>query len=222
MLRFKVALSWICLTASLTVSPVHGNAFNERLEARSAPLLRPEKNRQVTIFDNDLLDRRFGKSRGRETSATDNISPVPVERGVFPFSGPQIIDVPPSRSTDVLPNNSLLKGINRSTPARRAAALRLAENGRTLLQQGQTRKAIYYLEKALGMDNSPSFHFYLARAHFKLADYQNSLRFLQVAESGFYGHPEWLPEVAALREALSGSASQQALPKRNVAWTFNE
>ena len=70
------------------------------------------------------------------------------------------------------------------------------------------------------MDASPSFHFYLARAHFQLADYQSSLRFLQVAESGFYGQPEWLPEVAALKEALSAPASQQALPKRNVAMDF--
>lgn len=222
MLRSKITLCWICFTALLVVSPFQASAFNERLEPQPTPLLRPEENRKVIIFDNDLLDRRFARGRGPETIATDSATSAPIERSVFTFSGPQIIDVPPKRSADVSPNGSLLKGINRSTPARRAAALRLAETGRTLLQQGQNRKAIYYLEKALGMDASPSFHFYLARAHFQLADYQSSLRFLQVAESGFYGQQEWLPEVTALREALSGSPSQQPTPKRNVAWTFNE
>jgi tetratricopeptide (TPR) repeat protein len=215
-------LRWTCFTALLVVSPFPAIAFNERLEPQPAPLLRPEQNRKVIIFDNDFLDRRFGRSRGSETSVTDSAIPAPNDQSAFTFNGPQIVDVPTRRPAEVLPNGSLLKGIKRGTSARRAAALRLAETGRALLQQGQNRKAIYYLEKALGMDASPSFHFYLARAHFQLADYQSSLRFLQVAESGFYGQPEWLPEVTALKEALSGSPSQQATPNHNVAWTFNE
>ena len=222
LLRSKVPLCWICFAASLVVSPLPAIAFNERLEPLPAPLLSPEKSRKIRIFDNDVLDRRFGRNRSSETIITGSATPGPIEQSVFSFNRPQIVDVPTRRSADVLPNGSLLKGINRSTPARRAAAFRLAETGRTLLQQGQTRKAIYFLEKALGMDASPSFHFYLARAHFQLADYQSSRRFLQVAESGLYGHPEWLPEVIALKEALSGYPPQQATEKRNVAWTFNE
>ncbi len=220
MVRSKITLCWICCTALLAVAPLEAIAFNnKRLKPQPAPLLRPEENRKVIVFDNDFLDRRFGRSRNPETGLTT--APT-IEPSIFAFSGPQIVDIAPRRSADVLPNGSFLRGINRSTPARRAAALRLGETGRMLLQQGQTRKAIYYFEKALGMDASPFFHFYLARAHFKLADYRTSLRFLQVAESGFYDQPEWLPEVAALKEALSGSASQQATPKHNVVWTFNE
>lgn len=210
MLRSKIALCWVCFAALLDFAPFQAIAFNERLEPQPAPLSRPKNNRKVIIFDNDFLDRRFG----------DSARSAPIEPSGSTFSGPQIIDIPPRRSADVLPNGSLLKGIKRDTPARRAAALRLAETGRTLLQQGQNRKAIYYLEKALGMDGSPSFHFYLARAHFQLADYQSSLSFLRVAESGFYDQPEWLPEVSALKEALSGS--DQATPKRNLAWIFSE
>ena len=212
MLRSKVTLRLICFTALLASSPLQALAFNDGVK--------PEENRKVIIFDNDFLDRRFSRSHSSET-ITDSTTPAPIEQSGFTFSGPQIVDLPPRRSTDVSPNGSLLKAINHGTPARRAAALRLAETGRTLLQQGRNRKAIYYLEKALGMDASPYFHFYLARAHFQLADYQSSLRFLQVAESGFLGQPEWLPEVAALKGALSGSHSQQAVSKR-VSWTFNE
>ncbi len=224
MVRSKITLCWICCTALLAVAPLEAIAFNnKRLKPQPAPLLRPEENRKVIVFDNDFLDRRFGRSRSPDAIVTDGTTPAPIiGRSVSAFSGPQIVDIAPRRSADVLPNGSFLRGINRSTPARRAAALRLGETGRMLLQQGQTRKAIYYFEKALGMDASPSFHFYLARAHFKLADYRTSLRFLQVAESGFYDQPEWLPEVAALKEALSGSASHQATPKHNVVLTFNE
>jgi hypothetical protein len=219
MVGSKITLCWICCTALLAAAPLQAIAFNERVKPQAAPLLRPEENRKVIVFDNDFLDRRFGRSRNPETGLTT--APT-IEPSIFAFSEPQIVDIPSRRSADVRPNVSLLKGIDRSTPARRAAALRLGETGRTLLQHGQTRKAIYYFEKALGMDAIPSFHFYLARAHFQLADYQSSRRFLQVAESGFYDQPEWLPEVTALKVALSGSPSQQATPKRNVAWTFNE
>jgi hypothetical protein len=221
MLRSKITLCWICFAALLSFAPFQVSAFSERLEMQPAPLLRPENNRKVIILDNDFLDRRFGTGRSSETNVRDSARSAPIERSGFTFSGQQIIDIPPRRSADVSPNGSLLEGINRDTPARRATALRLAETGRTLLQQGQHRKAIYYLEKALSMDASPSFYFYLARAHFQLADYDSSLRFLQVAESGFDGQPEWVTEVAALKDALSGSPSQQA-PKRNVAWTFSE
>jgi tetratricopeptide (TPR) repeat protein len=223
MLRSKITLCWICFAALLSFAPFQVIAFNERLEPRAAPLLlRPEENRKVIILDNDFLDRRFGTSRSSETNVSNSARSAPIERNGFTFGGPQIINIPPRRPADVLPNNSMLKGINRDTPARRAAALRLAETGRTLLRQGQHRKAIYYFEKALSMDASPSFYFYLARAHFQLADYDSSLRFLQVAESGFDGQPEWVTEVAALKDALSGFPSRQATPNRNVAWTFNE
>jgi hypothetical protein len=224
MVRSKITLCWICCTALLAVAPLEAIAFNnKRLSPQPAPLLRPEENGKVIIFDNDFLDRRFGRSRSHDAIVTDSTTPAPIlGRSVFAFSGPQIVDIAPRRSADVPPNGSLLRAIKRGTPARRAAALRLGETGRMLLQQGQTRKAIYYFEKALGMEASPSFHFYLARAHFKLADFQTSARFLQVAESGFYDQPEWLPEVTALKEALSDSASRQAIPKQNVVWTFNE
>ena len=224
MVRSKITLCWICCTALLAVAPLEAIAFNnKRLKPEPAPLLRPEENRKIIIFDNDFLDRRFGRSRSHDAIVTDSTTPAPIlGRSVFAHSGPQIVDIPPRRPADVPPNGSFLRGIKRSTPARRAAALRLGETGRMLLQQGQARKAIYYFEKALGMEASPSFHFYLARAHFKLADFQTSVRFLQVAESGFYDQPEWLPEVTALKEALSDSASRQAIPKQNVVWTFNE
>jgi hypothetical protein len=211
------------IVSTLVVSSFDASGFNPRLEPQPQPVLKIERNREVVILDNDYLDRRFGSNRSRESNITDTADSTPIGRGVFIPGGPQVVDVPPPRRpADILPDASLLKGIGRNTPARRAAALRLAETGRTLLQKGQNRRAIYYLERALGMDASPFFHFYLARAHYQLADYGSSRRFLQVAESGFDGQPEWLSEVGALKEVLSGFAARPALHKRNVAWTFDE
>lgn len=217
----KIILWCICLSAALILAPFQTSAFQGAAENQLDLLVKPANNRQVIIFDNDYLDRRFGRSRAAQTPVVD-VLPAAVEQTLYTFSGPLIVDVPaPRRTAEVLPNGSLLKGIKRNTPARRAAALRLAEVGRTLLQNGQNRKALYYLERALGMEASPFLYFYLARAHFQLADYQSARRFLTVAERGFSESPEWLPEVIALKEALVG-ASRQTQPARNVSWTFNE
>jgi len=72
-------------------------------------------------------------------------------------------------------------GIARHTSAKRAAALRFAEMGRKLLRSGNYEKALVHLEKALALDPSPYIYFYLARAHYYLARYQQALNFLEKA-----------------------------------------
>jgi tetratricopeptide (TPR) repeat protein len=218
MQRPKRTLGW-SLAFSLVVLPLDARAFEE---PQPSPRLRVEQNRKIIILDNDYLDRRFGRNRRAESSDAVNANPVVIDTSVYTFNGPQIIDVPtPRPPADVVPDGSLLRGIGRNTPARRASALRVAETGRVLLQKGQNREAIYYLERALGMDASPFLYFYLARAHYHLADYGSAMRFLQVAEFGFNGQPEWQPQVAALKEVLSASAAQPTTYRRNVAWTFS-
>jgi tetratricopeptide (TPR) repeat protein len=163
--------------------------------------LRPVANANVIVFDNDYLDQRFGQSRAREISRTENIG-FSIERK----TGHAVSDFFGAGFLQIVPNGSLLKGITRGTSPRRAAALRLAESGRRAVQNKQTQRAIYYLEKALGIEASPFVHFYLARAHYQLADYQRSRQFLEVAESAFDGHDSWLAELAALRRALSAAS----------------
>jgi tetratricopeptide (TPR) repeat protein len=162
-----------------------------------------EPNGNVIIFDNDYLDRRYGRTWVPESSITNSPSAA--------------------RWSEVQPDRSLLTAISRSTPARRAAALRLAETGRISLQKGQHRKAIYYLEKALSCDAGPFIHFYLARAHYQLADYEQSRGFLEVAESAFNGQPEWLPKLEALKRDLSAHrAASEGTIRRDAAWTANK
>jgi tetratricopeptide (TPR) repeat protein len=191
------------------------NAFTT--EAQPAPASRNEQKANVIVFDNAYLDKRFAQTRITETVGVQQDSSLSANSGqaghaVRAFMGAGLLEV--------APNTSLLKGMTRRTSARRAAGLRLAENGRKAVQNKQYRKAIYYLEKALGIDTSPFVHFYLARAHYHLADYPRSLGFLEVAESGFAGQSQWLSELAALRRALSAaSIAMQEAPKRDVSWT---
>ena len=113
-----------------------------------------KQNGNVIVWDNDYLDRRFGRTWRPGESTSESPRPA----------GPEIISVPEPRWNEVQPNHSLLTGISRTTTARRAAALRIAETGRRALQQKQYRRAVYYLEKALSLDANPLIYFYLALA----------------------------------------------------------
>lgn len=223
MSRRNLTLPWICIVAAIVLFPFGADAFRpEIIEPAVTPSPQRPQDR-VVLLDNDYLDRRFGRERARDASSSNEVNgnSLPSAQDAFEATRDSTPAIRPSIL--VSPNRSLLTGINRGTPARRAAALRLAERGRTLLQNGHKRKAIYYLEKALSVEASPFVHYYLARAHYQVADYQGSMRFLQVAEAGFYGHPEWISELTALRQALSSSpTAEQLTSKRNVAWTFNE
>jgi hypothetical protein len=216
----SVCLWLIALTA---IGPLDAYAFKTATSA-AVPQRTAEENPNVVVWDNAYLDRRFGRDRATEASVQANEKPI-VNENLSPasISVPESVKTMPKPPIDVLPNRSLLTGITRGTSARRAAALRMAETGRLSLQKGQSRRAIYFLEKALSMDANPFIHFYLARAHYQLADFPGSLRFLEVAESGFAGQPEWVAELTALRAALSSPSTAQHTPaKRNVAWTFQE
>lgn len=207
--QIKRELCWTVAACLLAVSSA--NAFDPHPRAPTEA-----DERMTRVFDNEYLDRLFGRTRSRDSDAqppSDGLmsGPMPDVNSTF--------TVPPKPPAEVLPNRSLLTGIRRGTPARRAAALRLAEKGRTSLKAGETRTAIYYLEKALSLDARPYIHFYLARAHYELANYQGARHFLDVAESAFNGQPEWLPELSTMRAALS-SPARQAPDKRTVAVAY--
>jgi tetratricopeptide (TPR) repeat protein len=56
------------------------------------------------------------------------------------------------------------------------------------------------LEKTIAIDSTnPYGYYYLAKAHYHLGRYQESLNFLDVAESLLSGDAYWLAEVFALK-----------------------
>lgn len=64
------------------------------------------------------------------------------------------------------------------------AALHRVDRARALIASGQYARAIADLEKTLSLDaTNPLVYFYLARAHHELAHFQESLDFLEVADS---------------------------------------
>ena len=96
--------------------------------------------------------------------------------------------------------NSLVSKITVGTPPQRAASLRLTEESRRLLDSGHYNRALTRLEKTLGVDSSnPYVYYYLAKAHFHLAQYRQSVEFLDVAESFLSSQPYWMGEVYSLK-----------------------
>ena len=121
------------------------------------------------------------KESAKETRGTDNrIAPEPA---------------PPLRD-----DSSLLAKITPGTTPQRAVSLRLTEEGRNFLDAGDPNRALSRFEKTIVIDSTnPYGYFYLAKTHYRLGRYKESLNFLDVAESRLSGEPFWLAEVYALR-----------------------
>jgi hypothetical protein len=174
--------------------------------SKQPPLLSSEPNRNVIVFDNDTLEKMFGNSR-RSAANEPGATKIPGGRD-FPA---------------VTPNHSLLSAIGPRTSAKSAAALRLAESGRTLIQAGESRRAVSVLEKALSLESSPFVYFYLARAHYYLADYQRAAQFVEIAEALLYEQTDWSEEVLKLKAALSMPHSGSEIrPRQNIGWGIPE
>jgi tetratricopeptide (TPR) repeat protein len=216
-----VLIAWFAINISPVVVPSNALGFETASRGRypSAPQRNEDNN--VVVFDNDLLDRLFGKDRATRGSNNVERPAVDVSVPAVDVSVPKVFNDP--YLPNVLPNRSLLAGISSNTSSRRAAALRIAEKGRMLLKTKDYPKAISFLEKALNLDASPFIYYYLARAHYYLGNLQGSLSFLEIAESRLSAQPEWVEELAALRSAVSAPRpTEYAIAKKNVGLTYTE
>jgi tetratricopeptide (TPR) repeat protein len=113
---------------------------------------------------------------------------------------PPPVTTPEASTAPLADDSSLLAKITPATSAQRAASLRLTDEGRKLLEAGDAPKALARLEKTIVIDSTnPYGYFYLAKTHYRLGRYKESLSFLDVAESRLSEEPFWLAEVYALR-----------------------
>jgi len=97
-------------------------------------------------------------------------------------------------------DSSLLAKITPGISPQRAASLRLTEEGRKLLDAGDPAKALTRLERTIVIDSTNGYgYFYIAKAQNRLGHYQESLNFLEVAQSRLGGEPFWMAELYALR-----------------------
>jgi tetratricopeptide (TPR) repeat protein len=213
-IKFSVGIAlivWFAANAWTVMFPLQGLAFETASRGRYPLSQSRNEDGNVLVFDNDLLDRLFGKDRAGRGSNN-------IERLAGDVSVPRVFNG--ANFPTVLPNRSLLAGISSNMTSRRAAALRFAERGRTLIQTKEYQKAISVLEKALNLDASPFIYYYLARAHYHLGNNQGSLNFLEVAESRLAAQPEWVEELAVLRSAVS--TPQAILSKQKAGWAYTE
>ncbi len=153
----------------------------------------PEPERRPALEDSrikeeDLKERRPApQARSKDRSGR----PAPVDERMAPFR-----EAPAPLPDD----RSLLAKITPRTAPQRAASLRITEEGRKLIESGDYAKALARLEKTISIDSTnPYGYYYLAQTHFRLGRYQDSLNFLDVAESLLSNEPFWLAEVFALK-----------------------
>src|SRR4249920_1272441 len=108
---------------------------------------------------------------------------------------PPPVATPETSTAPLADDSSLLAKITPGTSPQRAASLRLTEEGRKLLEAGDAPKALSRFEKTIVIDSTnPYGYFYLAKTHYRLGRYKESLSFLEVAESRLSGEPFWLAE----------------------------
>lgn len=83
-----------------------------------------------------------------------------------------------------------------------------------MLQAGEYETALLTLEKSLALDSIPYTYYYLARAHHHLNNYQESVTFLDVAESRLSESHDWMAEVAALKRENARALTEQTQEKQ--------
>ena len=138
------------------------------------------------------------KIREQDLKTNEKVQPpTTTSKEIPPITTPETLSpVRPPLPDD----SSLLAKIIPGTPPQRAASLRLSEEGRKLLEGGEYAKALSRLERAIAIDSTNAYgHFLLAKTQFGLRRYQDSLNFLDVAESRLGAEPFWLSEVYALK-----------------------
>lgn len=179
---FALALLQGCATVR-TSRPALPPAASPPQISSLARIPQPESKpvvEQGRIREEDLKERRSVPSRSKDRPTR----PAPAK------------EAPPPVADD----SSLIAKITPRTSPQRAASLRLTEEGRRLIEAGDYAKALGRLEKTISIDSTnPYGYYYLAQAHFYLGRYQESLNFLDVAESLLANEPFWLAEVFALK-----------------------
>ncbi len=198
--------AWPAATAVfLTALLVCGTGFAQEPstaeDAQVSPLLR-----QGTIVEEELsAPGRAPAAAVRETAPVANPAPAPPPeppanatpsptgpRGLVDRAGPDNPD-----GSYELPPLSPLAGAGLP---RRRASMKLVQQGRVLLRNERYKAALGTFEQAVGIDaTNPYSHYFIARTHYLLGNYRESLSFLEVSELKLGADARWLAEVHVLR-----------------------
>ncbi len=196
------ATPWMVLLAALLAC---GTGLSQETpkarEPGAAPILR-----QGTIQEEDLSSTtRLPAPPLREVVPRDNGEVPPANQpGTAP--APARVDLGSERDRGESPEPDgsyelpAVAGFDGNTLPRRRASMKLVQQGRELLRTENYRGALAQFERAIDLDaTNPYSHYFVARAHYFLRDYRQSLDFLEVSEQRLAGDPPWLAEVHVLR-----------------------
>lgn len=117
--------------------------------------------------------------------------------------------------------------IDRDTPPRRAAALRLTEQARPLLVGDESARAIELLERAVAVDaRAPYAYYFLAEAHADAGHWALARSFVARAQQLFAADPYWLGRVHALHGRIAEEEgrldeARDAYTRALAAWPRN-
>jgi tetratricopeptide (TPR) repeat protein len=165
-----------------------------RARSSTSALSRQIETGNVLVFDNALLDQVFARHRAAANRQTEpNALNSSNDRKDMTAAAPSAL---------LQRNDSFAAKITSRTPANLAAALRFAEQGRKLIRSREYRKAVDCFERAVSLglrSYLPYTYYYLAQSHYHLANYQNSVNFLDAAESWLGGQSDWRASIALLR-----------------------
>ena len=107
---------------------------------------------------------------------------------------------------------------SRTSAVKHKAALELTRQGETRLRTGDANQALSFFEKALGLEASPYVYISIARAHYILGHYSESLSFIDVAESWLKQQSDSVPELTAFKARVPGSGlTEQIFPENREA-----
>ena len=130
-----------------------------------------------------------------------------------PSTGSMVPAVRDTRDSYRLPDLAAVTGAGLP---QREASMKLLQQGRTLLRAESHEAALARFEQAIRVDSSnPYSHYFVARAHYFLGNYRESLNFLEVAESGLAVDDRWLAEIYVLRAQNNGALGFHARADRD-------
>lgn len=167
-------------------------------DAVASPILR-----QGTIREEDLSEA------AREPALPVRETGFGTDRGPAAAPGP-LASPPPTPAVEANPDDSggpevsyelpRLPEAADAAPPQRTASMKLVQQGRLLLRNGQHKQALATFERAIGVDSAnPYTHYFVAQAHYSLGEHRESLSFLDAAEPLLAANARWLAEIQVLR-----------------------
>ena len=202
----KAPPTWVAVGAVfLTAFLVCGTGFSQNPPTAEDTPVSPML-RQGTIHEEELSSPgREPVPAVRETAPAGNPEPAPPRESsteAAPVAADPDIDADRVASDEPdgsyeLPPLTPVAGV--ALPQRRAS-MKLVQQGRTLLRDERYKAALGTFEQAVGLEAAnPYSHYFIARAHYLLGNYRQSLSFLEVAELKLGADARWLAEVLVLR-----------------------